>query len=197
MGQILLYGPTGMASKRSESEFNRDGFGEYEMAREKAALKINEELMAIIRTVWEELDQEMLNRMIAGSEERLAMVIRVRGRSISAYLSSHRSESITEDAAANQDFRPFSPEEEAVILTWVNLIGNRWKRISEIMAPRFGLGERVVIKHRAEMLMDNQTNLALVARTAISPEEEEASVQLEEAVVQLGEFFQGPPFPVE
>jgi hypothetical protein len=51
------------------------------------------------------------------------------------------------------------------------------------MASRFGLRERAVIKHRAKMLMDNQANLALMARTAITPEEEEAFVQLEEAVV--------------
>jgi hypothetical protein len=51
--------------------------------------------------------------------------------------------------------------------------------------------------HRAKMFMDNQANLALMARTAITPEEEEASLQPEKAVVQLGEFFQGPPFPVE
>jgi hypothetical protein len=44
-----------------------------------------------------------------------------------------------------------------------------------------------VIKHTAKMLMDNQTNLALMARTAITPEEQEASVQPEESVVRLGE----------
>jgi hypothetical protein len=37
----------------------------------------------------------------------------------------------------------------------------------------------------------------MIARTAITPEEEEASVQLEDAVVQLAEFFQGPLFSVE
>jgi hypothetical protein len=70
------------------------------------------------------------------------------------------------------------------------LIGNHWKTIGEIMAPRFESCERVVIKNRAKMLVDNQANLALMARTAITPEEEEALIQLEE-------FFQDPPFPVE
>jgi hypothetical protein len=161
----------------------------------KPGPKTKEELMEIIRTVWEELDKEMLNRMVADFERRLAMVIKVRGGSISAYLSSHRSEPTVEDAAANQDFRSFSPEEDAAILIWVNLIGNHWKRISEITAPRFGLHERVVIKHRVKLLLDNQANLALMARTVIIPEEEEVSVQPEKAVVQLGESLQGPPFP--
>jgi hypothetical protein len=71
------------------------------------------------------------------------------------------------------------------------------EKISEIMAPRFGLRERVVIKHRKKMLMDNQANLAFMAMTAISPDEKEASVQPKEAVGQLGEFFHSPPFPVE
>jgi hypothetical protein len=79
----------------------------------------------------------------------------------------------------------------------VHLIGNHWKRISEIMTLIFGLRERVVIKQRAKMFMDNQANLALMESMAIIPGEEEASVQPEEAVVQLEEFFQGPPFPVE
>jgi hypothetical protein len=92
---------------------------------EKAAPKTTKELVETIWTVWQEFDEEMLNRMVAGFERRLVMVMKVRGRSISAYRSSHRSEPTAEDAAANQDFHPFSPEEDAVILTWVNLIGNR------------------------------------------------------------------------
>jgi hypothetical protein len=162
-----------------------------------AVPKTKEELMETIRIVWKELDQEVLNRMVAGFERRLIIVIKVRGRNTSACLLSHRSEPTAEDAAANQDFRPFGSEEDAAILTWVNLIRNCWKRIREIMAPRFGSRERAVIKHRAKMLMDNQANLSLMARKAITPEEEEASVQPEEAVVQLGEFREGPPFPVE
>jgi hypothetical protein len=35
MAQILLFGPAGMASKQSGSEPNRDGLGDYEMARDK------------------------------------------------------------------------------------------------------------------------------------------------------------------
>jgi hypothetical protein len=97
----------------------------------------------------------------------------------------------------NQDFRLFSLEEDVAILTEVNLIGNHWKRISEIISPRFGLHEHVTIKHRAKILMNNQANLALMVLTVITPEEVEASVQPEEAVIQLGEFFQVPPFPVE
>jgi hypothetical protein len=63
------------------------------------------------------------------------------------------------------------------------LIGNRWKGISEVMAPRFKLRERVVTKHRAKVFMDNQMNLTLIARTAITAEEEGTSLQPEEAMV--------------
>jgi hypothetical protein len=61
----------------------------------------------------------------------------------------------------------------------------------------FGLRERVGIKHKAKVLMDIQANLALMARTAIAPEEEDASVQPAEIMIQPGELFSGPPFPVE
>jgi hypothetical protein len=42
------------------------------------------------------------------------------------------------------------------------------------------------------MLIDNQANLALMLRTAITPDEEEGSMQPQEAVIQLEEFFQDP-----
>jgi hypothetical protein len=45
--------------------------------------------------------------------------------------------------------------------------------------------------------MDNQANLALMARTAITTEEAEASVQPKEALAQLGEFLQSSPLPVK
>jgi siderophore synthetase component len=47
------------------------------MTREKGGTK--EELMETIRTVWEELDQEMLNRMVAGFERRLATSLKSEG----------------------------------------------------------------------------------------------------------------------
>jgi hypothetical protein len=199
MAQILLFGLAGWLPNSPDLNLIEMVWGMMKWRAKKAAPKTKEALMETIRTVWEELDQEMLNRMVTGSERRLVMVIKVRGRSISAHLSSHQSEPTAEDAAENQDCHPFSTEEDAAILTWVNLVGNRWKRTSKIMAPRFELRERVVTNHRAEMLMGNQVNLALMARTAITPEEEEeeASVQLGEAMIQLGESFQSPPFPVE
>jgi hypothetical protein len=44
-----------------------------------------------------------------------------------------------EDGSTNQDFRPFGSGEDAAILMWVERIGNRWKRISGILAHQFGL----------------------------------------------------------
>jgi hypothetical protein len=79
IARILLFGPAGMASKQSGSEFNRDGLGMMKWRVKKAAPKTQEELMETIRTVWEELDQETLNRMVVGFERRLAMAIKIRG----------------------------------------------------------------------------------------------------------------------
>jgi hypothetical protein len=49
-----------------------------------------------------------------------------------------RSELTDDDAVANPDFRTFGEEEAAVILDWVQWIGNRWKRIAAILTPCLG-----------------------------------------------------------
>jgi hypothetical protein len=68
MAQIVLFGPGGMTSKQSGSEPNRDGLGIMKWRVKKAALNTKEELMETIRTVWEQLDQEMVTRTVAGFE---------------------------------------------------------------------------------------------------------------------------------
>jgi hypothetical protein len=47
---------------------------------------------------------------------------------------------------------------------WVNRIGNRWKRITEIHATRFPPRERLQIKHRAKFLMENLANASGMAQ---------------------------------
>ena len=115
------------------------------------------------------------------------MVIRARGRSISPYLSSHRSEPTLKDAAANPEFRPFEQEEDAAILVWLERIGNRWKRIAEILEPQFGHRERTEIKHRAKWLMECQANRQRMSSIPEAPAEEGATFN-------DGEFFHGRPF---
>jgi hypothetical protein len=113
----------------------------------KLALQTKAELEEIIAKVWEELDQNLLNRLLIGFILRFEMLIKARGRSISPYLSSHRSEPTAEDAAANPDFRPFTPKEDESILALVNPIENRWKRIYEILEPDFGPRQRTEVRH--------------------------------------------------
>jgi hypothetical protein len=74
------------------------------------------------------------------------------------HLSSHRNEPTEEDAAANRDFHLFAKEEDELIVEWVNRIGNRRKRITEIHARRFPPREKLQIKHRAKVLMENLAN---------------------------------------
>jgi hypothetical protein len=149
-----------------------------------------EELQKVITAVWNELDQGLLDRMILDFRKRIEMVIKARGRSISPYLSSHRSEPTAEDAAANKDFRPFEATEDEAILGLVYRIGNRWKRIAEILEPQFGHRERTEIKHRAKWLMDSQANQQKMKQLPEAPAEEEAAFD-------PGEFFTGPAFPKE
>jgi hypothetical protein len=161
----------------------------------KLAPKTKEELERTITAVWEELEPDVLNRLVRNFRKRREPVIKARGRSISQYLSSHRSEATEEDAAANSDFRAFEEEEDAAILDWVQLIGNRWKRITEILAPRFGSRERSQIKHPAKFLMDRLSNerresaSATGAAAAVSGEEEG-----ERAPFNPRAFFAGPAF---
>jgi hypothetical protein len=109
---------------------------------QKLAPQTKAELEEIIGKVWEELDQKLLNHLLMGFTPRLEMLIKGRGRSISPYLSSHRGEPTVEDAAANPDCRPFTPEEDEAILAFVNRIVNRWKGVCEILEPDFGSRQR-------------------------------------------------------
>jgi hypothetical protein len=121
-----------------------------------------EELQKVITDVWNELDQDLLDHMVASFNKRVDLVIGGRGRSISQYLSSHRKEATAEDAAANQDFRAYGPDEDAAILDLVDRIGNRWKRIAEILLERgFGHRERTSIKNPVKMLHDLRHNQIL------------------------------------
>jgi transposase len=161
--------------------------------------KTKEELIKIIKQVWEELDQEVLNRLVLSFTRRLRLVLDVRGRSISQYISSHQHEPKPEDAAANQDFRLFVSEEDEAILSWVDRIGNRWKRISEILAPQFGQRERTEIKHRSKWLQETRLNLQLMARGAVIPNEEmtppnEEPADTNETPFDTEAFFSVPAF---
>jgi hypothetical protein len=152
-----------------------------------------EALKAVISRVWDELDQGMLDRLILGFMRRVAMVVKVNGRSISQYLSSHRSEPIAEDAAANPDFRRFGADEDAEILRLVQAIGNRWKRISEILASQFPARDRGQVKHRAKFLMDRMANDEMRARC------QPPAPHLEEAPFNPEAFFgdTSDPFRLE
>jgi transposase len=137
----------------------------------KLAPKTKEELMDVINTVWNELNQEMLDRMVLSFGRRLELVRRARGRSISPYLSSHRTEPNPEDAAANPDWRAFAEEEDQLILQWVDRIGNRWKRITEILSQQFPPREKLAIKHRARWLLGMRSNLQQMQQPVVMPEE--------------------------
>jgi transposase len=146
----------------------------------KIGPKTKEELLQIINAVWDELDQDMLDRLVLSFARRLQLLRSARGRSISQYLSSHQSEPTPEDGAANPDFEPFTKEEDQAILMWVDRIGNRWKRMSEILAQEFRSRPRIEIKHRAKWLMDMRTNQQRIAQPVVIPEEEpEASIATE------------------
>jgi hypothetical protein len=118
---------------------------------------------------------------------RLELVIKARGRSISPYLASHLSEQTPEDVAANPKFRPFTAEEDESVLHWVARLGNRWKRIYEILEPHFGPREWTEIKHRAKWLTEIRENRQ-------PPEPLETSSLPEEEPLNSAEFFRGPPF---
>jgi hypothetical protein len=125
---------------------------------EKIAPETKQELSQIIGEVWDALYQRIVNRLLASFTSRLELVIKARGRSISPYLSSHQSEPTPEDVAANPDFRPFTGEEDELILHWVGRLGNHWKRICDSLEPHFGARERTEIKHRVKWLTDIHEN---------------------------------------
>jgi hypothetical protein len=62
--------------------------------------KTKEELTKLIKDVWEELNQESLNRLVLNFQLRIGLLFGVRGQSFSLYLSSHRTEPRIEDTNA-------------------------------------------------------------------------------------------------
>jgi hypothetical protein len=153
----------------------------------KIAPKTKQELEQIISEIWDESDQERMNRLHASFTSRLELVIKARGRGISPYLSSYPSEPMPEDVAASREFRPFTAEENESILHWVVLLENHWKKICEIRESHSGPRERTEITHRANWLTDIRKNRK-------PPEPLDTSSLPEEEPLNSAEFFRGPPF---
>jgi hypothetical protein len=101
---------------------------------------------------------------------------------------------------ANADFMPFGKEEDIAFIGLVDQIGNRWKRISEILGQQFPPRTRIEIKNCAKRLLDTRRTTQLVScRQDESPDpiiEEEIPVE-----ATRGEncnpvrFFTAPAFP--
>jgi hypothetical protein len=123
--------------------------------------------------------------LILGFHQRLELVIRVHGRSISQYLSSHRNVPTAEDAAAN-------PEEDASILNWVKRLGNRWKRIAEILGPLFVQRDRCTIIHRDKFLSKRAANAGFDLRELqnLNRGASTEAIPREAASFNRDEFFQ-------
>jgi transposase len=167
----------------------------------KAAPHTKTELEEVIAKLWDELETRVLNRLVMSFNTRLEMVLKVHGRSISPYLSSHRDEPTPEDAADDPGFRPFGRDEDNAILEWVDRIGNHWKRISEVLAPRFGPRERIEVKHRAKWLTDTRENQRRAEAAVPDPDPEERArdpeVPAPGSAFAPEQFFSGAAFPLE
>jgi hypothetical protein len=109
-----------------------------------------------------------------------------------------------EDEVANQDWRPFGEEEDQVILMWVDRIGNRWKRIAEILAQQFERREKLTIRHRARYLMGMRSKLQHMQQPVVSrlvtadekEEEEQATIPEEPRFNPLAFFKTDEDHPV-
>jgi hypothetical protein len=82
-----------------------------------------------------------------------------------------------------------------VILKWVHLIGNRWKKTTEIVAPRFGLREGAQIKHGEKFLLECLPNAMLMKDGEIAHFDEEQE-EREEVPFTRRNFLMVPRFAV-
>jgi hypothetical protein len=62
------------------------------------------------------------------------------------------------------DFMPPGEEEDTTLIGLVDKIGNRWRRISEILGQQFPPRTRIEIKNRAKWLLDTRRNTRLMSR---------------------------------
>jgi hypothetical protein len=130
--------------------------------------------------------------LVLSFNTRLELVIELHGRSISQSLSSHRKERTADHASANPDFRRFGGEEDAVIQDSVKCLGNGWKKIAEILEPRFGQRDGCQIGHRTKFQTERIAN-DHVGRQQLPILDQPAAAetdQKEGAPFNRNEFFQ-------
>ena len=111
-----------------------------------------ENLGAKVREIWESIPQEVIDKLCLSFKKRLELCLKIGGKSISQYLSSHRLEAKPEDIVELDQIKMFTEDEDKWILVQVSKFGKKWKRMSQepIMEGR----NWTEIKNRYHFLID-------------------------------------------
>jgi hypothetical protein len=123
-------------------------------------VKNSEALARIVQEVWDTFRQESIDRLVLSFTARLRMLIMKSGASISNELrkSIHKvpafplpcipdklklldlltiyDPNVNDDPILINSKRPWTPEEDALIVHWINNIGNKWTMISRHLHER-------------------------------------------------------------
>ena len=97
------------------------------------------ELENRIQEEWDNLDQRMINSLVLSFQERLKMVLKTKGESISQYLSKHMdSTNINEAQYENLPHPPlFDERSDSLMLDLFNKMGRKWTSISKRLPKPF------------------------------------------------------------
>ena len=105
-------------------------------------------MVSAVYSVWNSLDQSMIDNLVRDFSRRIDLVVSVNRASISQYLSSHMAQpKDLEDERIQR--RIFSSEEDQILLQHVERLGHKWKMIS----AKIGWPSPSMVKNRYWMLM--------------------------------------------
>ena len=130
----------------------------------KQEIKSKEDLVSAVYSVWNSLDQSMIDNLVRDFNRRIDLVVSVNEASISQYLSSHMAQpKDLEDERIQR--RIFSSEEDQILLQHVERLGHKWKMIS----AKIGWPSLSMVKNRYWMLMRIQRNQKLDSYHQLPP----------------------------
>jgi hypothetical protein len=87
-----------------------------------------------LREMWQRFECEMITRLVKTFNERLQACLNVGGESIPPLISAHRL--VVYGPPLGHLMRPPIDEEDATVLTEQQKLGNKWKKIPDIVGDR-------------------------------------------------------------
>lgn len=146
-----------------------------------ALLEEQRDLATSVEALWNELDQDMIDRLVDSFKMRLQLVLEMNGESISGLLSSHMK-CARPYLIQNTPYAYFSEEDDQLLLDLHAQLGNQWTKIANKTNGRF---TNTTVKNRIKCLLLQKVNDEHAAKIAMA--------HVQDLCAMAGIF----PFPID